>query len=304
MVRDLIFPLPTAFERAANHGAKWSGAFNIALLNEALAKGLGIVIFHYHPGSGRVRLSRDDEQSARQLLAAFQMVAPGRPHGSVVLGETSAAGLIFLPHTADFIDCFDLRFFSESMTTLAQQEAYAADLLRYRRRPLVHDVVSRWLLRNTTVAVVCLGGGGSQVAVRLAGHGAGEIIGVDEQRITRDNTFAMDEFGWADVLLRRRKTAAVGSNVRRVNRSVRYTAVNALVPERAAVEALKRADVIVGCVNNLTARADLQEIAWRFCIPYVDIGLGLYPLDPTDEMSEIGAISGNLIRAIPGGPCL
>jgi len=231
------------------------------------------------------------------------MVIPGRPHGSVVLGETSTAGFVLLLNTHDFVDNFQLRFFSESMTTLPRLEANPADF-PHCRRPLVNDIGSRSLLRNTAIAVVGLSGGGSQVAGQLAAHGVGEIIGIDEQRITRDNILATDEFGWLDVVLRRRKTAAVRSRVRRVNRSVRFTAVNALVPEKAAVEALKRADVIVGCVNNLNTRADLQEIAWRYCIPYVDIGLGLYPLDPNDGMSEIAAISGNVFRAVPGGPCL
>lgn len=91
----------------------------------------------------------------------------------------------------------------------------------------------------------------------------GEIIGIDEQRVTSDNLVATDGFGSADVLLRRRKTAAVNSRVWWINRNVRFTPVNALVPKQAATEALKRADIIVGCVNNLNARADLQEIAWR-----------------------------------------
>lgn len=304
LVRDLIFPPPTAFVRATGHGAKWSGAYNIALLNEALEQGLGIVIFHYHPGTARVRISQDDEQSARQLLPAFHMVAPGRPHGTVVLGETSAAGLILLPGTCTLIDNFQLRFFSETMTTLPRQDASAADLVLHCRQPLVDGVVSRSLLRNTSVAVVGLSGGGSQVAAQLAGLGVGEIIGVDAQRVTRDNLVATDEFGWSDVLLGRRKTAAVRSKVRWINRHVRFTAVDALVPQKAAIEALKRADLIVGCVNNLNARADLQEIAWRYCIPYVDIGLGLYPLDPDDELSEVAAISGNVFTAVPGGACL
>jgi hypothetical protein len=304
LVQDLIHPPPTAFERTANHGAKWSGAYNIALLNMALARGLGIVIFHYHPGTGQVRLSSDDEQSASQLLPAYQTVAPARPHGSVVLGETSVAGLIALPGTSPLIRDFQLRYFSESMTTLPRQHRNYADFLLHRRRPLVDDAISRSLLRSVSVAVVGLSGGGSQVARQLASHGVGEIIGIDKQRITRDNLLATDGFGWADAVLCRRKVTAVKSKARWINRNVRFTAVDALVPEKPAAEALKRADIIVGCVNNLNARADLQEIAWRYCIPYVDIGLGLYPLDPNDDLSEIAAISGNVFRAIPGGPCL
>jgi hypothetical protein len=168
----------------------------------------------------------------------------------------------------------------------------------------VAAVVSKSLLRNAKVAVVGLSGGGTQVATHLAALGVGEIIGIDKQRVASDNLVATDGFGWADVLFRRGKTAAVRSKVWWINRNVRFTPVNALVPEKTAIEALKGADVIIGCVNNLNARADLQDIAWRYCIPYVDIGLGLYPVDPDDGSSEIAAISGNVFTAVPGGACL
>jgi hypothetical protein len=304
LVQELIVPPATAFVRAAGHGAKWTGAYNIALLNQALERRLGILILHYHPGGASVRLSGDDDTSARQLLPAFQMVAPGRPHGSVVLGDSSAAGLVLLPNESKAASKFSLRFFSDRVTTFPLPDAKPEDLLFHRRQPLVAGDVSRSLLRDASVAVVGLSGGGSQVATQLGAVGVGEIIGIDAQRVAGDNLVATDGFGWADVLLRRRKTAALRSKLWWINRSVRFTPVNALVPERPAIEALKRADVIIGCVNNLNARADLQEIAWRYCIPYIDIGLGLYPLDPEDELSEIAAVSGNVFTALPGGACL
>lgn len=304
LVRELVVPPPMAFVRAVGHGAKWTGAYNIALLNRALEQGLGIVIFHYHPGRAWVRLSGDDDSSARQLLPAFQMVVPGRPHGSVVLGESSAAGLMLLPNNSEPVSEIGLRFFGDRMTTFPFPEAKAEDALLHRRQPLVAATFSKSLLRDARVAVVGLSGGGSQVATQLGALGVGEIIGIDTQRVASDNLVATDGFSWADVLLRRKKTAAVRSKVWWINRNVRFTAVNALVPEKSATEALKRADIIIGCVNNLNARADLQEIAWRYCIPYIDIGLGLYPLDPDDELSEIAAASGNASTAVPGGACL
>ncbi len=304
LVQDLVIPPATAFVRAAGHGAKWTGAYNIALLNQALERGLGILIFHHHPGRAGVRLSEDDDTSARQLLPAFQMVAPRRPHGSIVLGDSSAAGIVLLPNESKITSDFSLRFFSDRVTTFPLPDGKPEDLLLHRRQPLVAGKLSRSLLREASVAVVGLSGGGSQVATQLGALGVGEIVGIDAQRIAGDNLVATDGFGWADVLLRRRKTAAVRSKLRWINRNVRFTPVNALVPEKAAIEALKRSDVIIGCVNNLNARADLQEIAWRYCIPYVDIGLGLYPLDPDDDLSEIATISGNVFTAVPGGPCL
>ncbi|MEK6283533.1 MAG: ThiF family adenylyltransferase [Acidobacteriota bacterium] len=304
LVRDVIVPPTTAFVESKAHGAKWTGAYNISLLNEALERGLGILIFHYHSGTAQVRMSEDDKTSARQLLSAFQMVAPGRPHGSVVLGDCSAGGLILVPGTSRISKNFRLRFFSDEMTTFPILAANAADLLSHQSQPLLEGKVTRSKLANLVVAVVGLSGGGTQVARHLACQGVGELIGIDAQRVTRDNLLATGEFGWLDILLRRRKTSVVRSQVWWINRHVRFTAVNAFVPEPPTIAALKRADLIVGCVNNLNARADLQEIAWRYCIPYVDVGLGLYPLNPNDELSEIGAISGNLFVALPGGACL
>ncbi|MEK6299803.1 MAG: ThiF family adenylyltransferase [Acidobacteriota bacterium] len=304
LVRDIIVPPTTAFVRSTTHGAKWTGAYNISLLNEAMEHRLGILIFHYHAGTDQVRMSQDDEQSARELLPIFQMVAPGRPHGSIVLGESSASGLILLPDASHLLKDFRLRFFSDAVRTFPQTEVSPSDLVLHRRQPLVDGAVTRSRLANMVVAVVGLSGGGTQVATQLAGLGIGEIIGIDAQRVTRDNLLATDEFGWADILLRRRKTAALRSKVWWINRQIRFTAVDALVPEKPAIDALKRADLIVGCVNNLNARADVQEIAWRYCIPYVDIGLGLYPFDPDDGLSEIAAIGGNVCAAVPGGACL
>jgi ThiF family len=303
LVRDIIVPPTTAFVQSTAHGAKWSGAYNISLLNAALEHGLGILIFHYHAGTDQVKMSRDDEQSARQLLPVFQTIAPQRPHGSVVLGENSMNGLIGLPGTSRLLEDFRLRFFGDNITTFPHGQVSTSNLARHRS-PLLDDAVTRSLLGDMVVAVVGLSGGGTQVVRHLSCLGIDEIVGIDSQRVTPDNLLATGEFGWPDVLLRRRKTAAARSKLRWTNRRIRFTAVNSLVPETRATEALKRVDLIIGCVNNLNARADLQEIAWRYCIPYVDMGLGLYPLDPDDELSELAAISGNVFAAIPGGACL
>ena len=47
-----------------NHGAVWSGAAMLLIINEAMEKNLGIVMFHEHGGSGKVGLSTDDKKSA------------------------------------------------------------------------------------------------------------------------------------------------------------------------------------------------------------------------------------------------
>jgi molybdopterin-synthase adenylyltransferase len=163
----------------------------------------------------------------------------------------------------------------------------------------------RRILRDKVIAVVGLSGGGSQVIPHLAALGVGEIIGIDDQRTDDSNRFATPNLGWIDASAGSRKTTSARVRASLVNRHVKFTRINARVPEPKAVEALKRSDVIVGSVNNLHARADLNEIAWRYCIPYVDIGLVLSVDEQSSaEIKPLSGISGNIFTALPGGPCL
>src|SRR5882672_1309004 len=99
LIRDVVIPPESAFMSSHGHGARWKGAYTIELLNRALNQNLGLFLFHAHPGSKHVELSRDDRNSAGQLLPKFQLVLPDRPHGSIVLGKESVAGLVLMPNT-------------------------------------------------------------------------------------------------------------------------------------------------------------------------------------------------------------
>ena len=76
------------------------------------------------------------------------------------------------------------------------------------------------------------------------------------------------------------------------------------LPAPAALAALKTADVVVGCLDNLHARADLQELSWRFLIPYVDVGVNIRAIDDPEPEGPRVSIGGNVLTLIPGGFCM
>jgi hypothetical protein len=92
--------------------------------------------------------------------------------------------------------------------------------------------------------------------------------------------------------------------VREIGTGTRFKGVLERVPSPATLEELKRCDVIIGCVDTLHARSDLQEIAWRFMIPYVDVGISIRALKPRRPSSPRVAIGGNVLTMIPGGFCM
>jgi molybdopterin/thiamine biosynthesis adenylyltransferase len=87
---------------------------------------------------------------------------------------------------------------------------------------------------------------------------------------------------------------------RRINRNVKFRGVPFLLQEQPAIDAIKEADIIVGCLDTLHSRADLYEIAWRNLIPYIDIGM-LIQGNPKSK-SEF-SIGGNVHVFIPGEHC-
>jgi molybdopterin-synthase adenylyltransferase len=67
---------------------------------------------------------------------------------------------------------------------------------------------------------------------------------------------------------------------------------------QAAVPALRRGDVIFGCVDSYRERDELERFARRFLIPYIDLGMDVHRMD--DGYS----IGGQSVLSSPGGPCL
>lgn len=302
LVREVIVPPDTAFVKTRAHGAQWTAKYNLELLNRCLDAQHGLLILHRHHGCN-VRMSRDDVDSARRLLPRFQYEIPLRAHASIVLGDRSVDGLVWMPSRNEPVSNFEFRVLDAHMTTLPFPPHDELDARVHRRQPLAITALSRKLLGRTRVAIVGLSGGGTQLATQLAAGGVGELIGIDYQRLDGENQFSTDAVTWVDLARRRTKLAAIRRRVWWVNPRCRFSGISSRVPEQKALDALKTADVIVGCVNNLAARTDILEVAGRYCIPYIDIGLTVRTADDGPDPAPIVAVTGHVFSNVPGGPC-
>jgi tRNA A37 threonylcarbamoyladenosine dehydratase len=150
-------------------------------------------------------------------------------------------------------EAISVRLLDNALSTWPLPRLGEEDALLFSRQPLAEGAALRLILRNTSVAVVGLSGGGSQVVSQLAALGIGEIIGIDNQTVDDGNRFAPPNLGWFDALMRLRKATAAKMRTWIINRDVRFSAVKGRVPEPHVVEALKRADIIIGCVNIFKA---------------------------------------------------
>jgi hypothetical protein len=304
LLRELIEAPPEAYLSPGAHGARWTGGFTIQVLNRALAANLGVVIFHEHAFGNPVRLSRDDVESGTQQLEAFARIQPQRPHGTVVMGTSSSAGMFSINGQLMTPAHLNLRLIRGRLDDRRSDApgSETGDAGEFVSQALVVGGAGQDRLRQTSVAVVGLSGGGSHVVQQLAHLGVGRIIGVDDDRAELRNRSRMIGLTASDVRRRRRKTDVLATLVRHVNLGAQFVPVSAAVPFPEAVAAIREADIIVGCLDNYHARADLQQLAWRSLIPYVDIGLRIDP--DQREARPDSWIGGNVNTLLPGSHCL
>jgi molybdopterin-synthase adenylyltransferase len=152
-------------------------------------------------------------------------------------------------------------------------------------------------LNATTIGVVGLGGGGSPMAQQFAYLGIGEQLHVDPDHITDTNTNRLIGGTARDV-----QNAALKIVIsERVVMSIQPNACVRSIPDewKNATEQLKRCDIIMGAVDKLIEREQLERFARRHLIPYIDIGMDVHHLGEHGHL-----ISGQVILSSPGFPCL
>ena len=302
LVREVLALGDDEYLDDARHGAAWRGSSMVPVIERAMDESLGIVLVHAHDFAAKARLSRDDLASGSRLVPMFQARVPERPHGSLVLGRGTAAGFIALPgREPEVVDDVRVRWLGEAIVDWPGVVGDPTlDLDVFDRQALV--VGDQAQLASARVAVVGLCGGGSPVVQLSTLAGLGAIIGIDDDRCERTSRHRVVGMLPKDAVERTLKTLVMSHLVDSIGTGTTFVGVEARVPDARTIEALMSADVIIGCVDNLHARADLMEIAWRCCIPYVDVGITIRALEAKASEPRV-AIGGNVHVFIPGGFC-
>jgi len=151
-------------------------------------------------------------------------------------------------------------------------------------------------LASAVVSVVGGGGGGSHIAQQLAHLAVGTVAIIDPDVIATSNVNRLPCCSYSDV--GRSKAAVLAERLAGLGGRV------VPVIDRAESDAgrrwLKRSDVVIGAVDGIRARSNLERICRSAIVPYIDIGLGI---DVTDD-GTVRAIGGQIATSFVNGPCL
>lgn len=301
-------PVPEEHVTSREHGLDYDGRFHLDAARAAATAGAGMILVHAH-GGDHPEPSRTDRERGAAFVGFAERRLPDAPHGLMVVGartatvRLAAAGRDRTVRTVRVVGARRAALQAGPWDGPRQAAAPPGPARTAApdepdRQELVFGAAGTDALGRATVAVVGLSGGGSHVYQQLIHAGVGTLIAVDDDRVERSNLRRLVTAVDSDAGAARKTALPVRLAASLHAGRTRVVAVPERFPAPAAVGALRRADVIVGCVDGWDARDDLNTFALEHRIPYVDIGAAVKggPDGPR--------VSGQVAVVLPDGPCL
>lgn len=310
LVRDVILAEEGVDHVRGQRGYKMITAqFMKPHLRRAREEGLIFLSVHNHGGVDRVAFSSDDLASHERGYPALLDIVDGPPVGALVYAEAAVAGVMWLPDGRR-VQLEWSTLLRSGRTTWRPQPVAA----RHTRDPQMDRQVRLFgaagqaILQDAKVAIVGLGGAGSQLAELLGRLGVGHFVLIDPDRadltnlprlvaarrsdvlLTEDQARRLPLSGWFD-WLRRRKVDLAARNIRRANPNARIEKIAGNVVDAAVAERLLDADFIFLAADQMGARLIVNAIVQQYLIPAVQVGARVVSDPITGTVESVYAVS-------------
>ncbi|MEJ0086411.1 MAG: ThiF family adenylyltransferase [Pseudomonadota bacterium] len=264
------------------------------LTRPARDRGWGVFTIHTHPGASEAWFSHADNAGDARLMPSLACQMPNAPHGSLVVvdsGHVVARSL----ESNGALQPMEVRAVGRTLHTPNSISVRSEPWFARQEVALGRSGQAR--LRKVRVAVVGLGGIGSVVAMQLVHLGVGELVLIDGDVVEASNLSRIVGATQEDV----GRTAKV-EVARRYAESLGFSKIEIhpayLGPEHEAL--LAGCDVAFSCVDRQLPRALLNQIAYRYFVPTIDLGT----VFRVDDSGSMVSDAGRVVVIGPGRPCL
>jgi len=147
------------------------------------------------------------------------------------------------------------------------------------------------------IGIVGLGGTGTVVAQELAYLGIQHYLLIDIDLIEQSNLNRLVGASHADI--GRSKVDVAERAIRYINPKSHVNTVLGNVSLDSVARKLIDVDFIFLCTDSHSSRAVVNQLAYQYLIPCIDMGLGIHVRD-----GEVTHIAGRVQMLAPGLPCL
>jgi molybdopterin/thiamine biosynthesis adenylyltransferase len=292
LVRDIQLPLPADYTRKGMLEAELTPEFVARVTKRARREKRALVFVHSHPGSDAPQFSVIDDAGEKLLSAFLAHRHPDFSHAALVisaggvrarrLGGTEEIRVISVgPHRATLFDP------ASRETTVSEQ---------FDRQVRAFGADGQRKLERLRIAIVGLGGTGSIVAQQLVHLGVRDFILIDPDVLEASNLNRVSNASPQDI--GKQKIEIAARYIGDIAKDADVKKIAGDVVETKTARRLVDADILFGCTDSHGSRSVMQQIAYQYLIPYIDMGVTLVA-----KKGSISHVYGRVQLLAPGLAC-
>ena len=293
LVREMVLPDDGDYACRSPIHAELKPEFVARVTKRAKLANLSLVFVHTHPGDRSPRFSLTDDEGERELAAFLARRGLQDLHAALVLSEgglcariLGSSDLIRVVSVGDRLTVeFDPRI--EAGTTAPM----------FDRQVRAFGVDGQRVLQTLRVGIVGLGGTGSIAAQQLAHLGVRDFVLIDSDHLELTNLNRVVGAGEIDVGLP--KSDLARRHVEAIAPAARVRSVIGDIVHAAVAKELLDADVILCCTDSHGSRSVIQQVAYQYLIPCIDVGSTI-----TTQDGRVTGVFGRVQLLGPDQACL
>ena len=299
LVRDVVFPDGDSYQVQTNTKAQLSPGFVAALAKNAKLQSLSLIFVHTHPGGVSSEFSLTDDAGEEALKAFLDVRGVPGPHAALVISEQGLRCRALGEQYEVQVIGFGAKRTVEFSPAEGAGESHTASPGKeiFDRQVRAFGAAGQARLEALKVAIVGVGGTGSIAAQQLVHLGVKNFILIDPDTIEATNLNRVVGATKRDIGRAKTEVAQRYLEDFRPDVSVRAVVAN-VVHDRVARE-LTEADLIFSCTDSHGSRSVIQQVAYQYMIPCIDIGSTI-----AQSQGRITGIFGRVQCLSPGLACL
>jgi tRNA A37 threonylcarbamoyladenosine dehydratase len=303
-VREVMLPSATDYDAQTAYHLQVSPIFFNRVIDKAENENLAVVICHSHPWANkRLKYSPSDDFGEDNSVKTLMECLNGKPVASLLFGMTNIIGRVRHSRSLSPVQLGQLRLVDHhlrflNLTSVTGKTRKAIPPL-FSRQVLTFGSQVQQILENLKIGIIGLGGTGSCVAEQLARLGIQDFLLVDKDCFEPSNLSRLYGSDSDDLTNKSLwKVSIAERNIKRTFPSAKVECIFGDVISQRTLSRLKNCDVIFSCTDSHSSRSVVNEMAYQYFIPVIDMGVGL---DAPNSQLRGGTIRVSLIS--PTMPC-
>jgi len=292
LAREIQFPSVEDYTRKGTFEAELKPELVARITKRARTQKCALVFVHSHPGPSVPDFSAVDDAGEKHLKGFFAHRYPDVIHAAIVVSDGGLRARRL--GTEEEIRVIAIGVNRDVLFDPSSHKQPVAEI--YERQVRAFGEAGQDAIAHLRTAVVGLGGTGSVISQQLVHLGVKDFILVDPDTLEKSNLNRVANATAKDIGKPKVKTAA--RYIKSVSKSANVQTIQGDVVQVKTARKLLNADLIFGCTDSHGSRAVLQQIAYQYMIPCIDMGVTIAATE-----NQITHIFGRVQLLAPGLAC-